>query len=519
MGRLIQIAASTLLSGGILNHGSLGGYISNATRLALGMGLAELQDGQVHYFSRHHDLLKRAAIQVASQTAYGLLRSYPRYLKYWEQQVRDKYLQTQSQSSLANKTGQYYQLIREQQAVAQKKNHIDSIVGRTVADFLELSISEEGKYYDNSECKVLPNSRYGLVTFVDLGPQVQVSSRNNILLTRVQGRDYTRKEYISGGDLEITINGKITSKYPDVYPEAEVSKFIRLVQYKGVIDCDNTVLRQFNISRLIIQGYTLQPTDCRNVQPYSLNCVAVEPSEALEPNFKESALAECEDPVAKTIFQMLSYCKVYQFHDSSTEGPLRQACPVETANYLQSHGNNLPSFLLFLRENYKDAYNRIVDYVRDVVPQFQDFYLEPVGGIISLRWIDNSATDYRFNAYQFSDGSIRFIALAALLLQPAQTMPNVIILDEPELGLHPYAISQLAEMIKDASIHAQVIIATQSKDLVDHFDIGDISVVEMNKETQATSVTHLDAKEYHLWLQNYTVSELWDKNIIGGRPV
>ena len=282
MGRLIQIAASTLLSGGILNHGSLGGYISNATRLALGMGLAELQDGQVHYFSRHHDLLKRAAIQVASQTAYGLLRSYPRYLKYWEQQVRDKYLQTQSQSSLANKTGQYYQLIREQQAVAQKKNHIDSIVGRTVADFLELSISEEGKYYDNSECKVLPNSRYGLVTFVDLGPQVQVSSRNNILLTRVQGRDYTRKEYISGGDLEITINGKITSKYPDVYPEAEGSKFIRLVQYKGVIDCDNTVLRQFNISRLIIQGYTLQPTDCRNVQPYSLNCVAVEPSEAVE---------------------------------------------------------------------------------------------------------------------------------------------------------------------------------------------------------------------------------------------
>ena len=216
---------------------------------------------------------------------------------------------------------------------------------------------------------------------------------------------------------------------------------------------------------------------------------------------------------------MLSYCKVYQFHDSSTEGPLRQACPVETANYLQSHGNNLPSFLLFLRENYKDAYNRIVDYVRDVVPQFQDFYLEPVGGIISLRWIDNSATDYRFNAYQFSDGSIRFIALAALLLQPAQTMPNVIILDEPELGLHPYAISQLAEMIKDASIHAQVIIATQSKDLVDNFDIGDISVVEMNKETQGTSVTHLDAKEYHLWLQNYTVSELWDKNIIGGRPV
>ena len=234
----------------------------------------------------------------------------------------------------------------------------------------------------------------------------------------------------------------------------------------------------------------------------------------LEPNFKESALAESKDRVAKSIFQMLSFCKVYQFHDSSAEGPLRQVCPVETANYLQSHGNNLPSFLLFLRENYKDSYERIVSYIRDVVPQFQDFYLEPINKLISLRWIDNSATDYRFNAYQFSDGSIRFIALATLLLQPVQTMPNVIILDEPELGLHPYAITQLAEMIKDASIHAQIIIATQSKDLVDHFDMDNISIIEMNKETQSTSATHLSNEEYHLWLQNYTVSELWDKNII-----
>lgn len=240
---------------------------------------------------------------------------------------------------------------------------------------------------------------------------------------------------------------------------------------------------------------------------------------ALEPNFKESALVESGDLVAKTICQMLSSCKVYQFHDSSAEGPLRQVCPVETSNYLQSHGNNLPSFLLFLRENYKNSYNRIVEYVHDVIPQFQDFYLEPAGGFVSLRWMDNSASDYRFNAYQFSDGSIRFIALAALLLQPVQTMPKVIILDEPELGLHPYAITQLAEMIKDASIHVQIIIATQSKDLVDHFDIDDISIIEMNKDTQSTSVTHLSDEDYHLWLQKYTVGELWDKNIIGGRPV
>lgn len=98
-------------------------------------------------------------------------------------------------------------------------------------------------------------------------------------------------------------------------------------------------------------------------------------------------------------------------------------------------------------------------------------------------------------------------------------MPNVIILDEPELGLHPYAITQLAEMIKDASIHAQIIIATQSKDLVDHFDINNISVVEMDKNTLCTTVNQLREDEYKLWLEHYTLSELWDKNIIGGRPV
>ena len=175
---------------------------------------------------------------------------------------------------------------------AHKKNYTDTIVGRTVQDYLELSISKEGKYYNNKECKVEPNTKYGIVTFVDLGPQVQVSSKNNILLTQVQGRDYTRKEFISGGDMEITINGKITSKYPDVYPEAEISKFIKLVQYKGVVECDNTVLRQFNISRLIIQGYSFPHTDCRNVQPYTLNCVAVEPSEAVELKIAEAEVVD-----------------------------------------------------------------------------------------------------------------------------------------------------------------------------------------------------------------------------------
>ncbi|WP_287645954.1 DUF6046 domain-containing protein [Bacteroides sp.] len=211
-----------------------------------------------------------------------MLRSYPRYLKYWEQKERDKYLQTMSQTSIANKTGQYYQLISEQQAVAKKKNYSDTVAGNIVPDYLELSISAEGMYFDTETMKIETNSKYGLVTFADLQPQVQVSSKNNIVLTTVQGRDYTRKEFISGGDLEVNISGKITSKYPDVYPEAEVSKFLKLMQYKGVIECDNTILRQFRIEKLIVLNYSFPASDCRNIQPYTLSCVAVEPSEAVE---------------------------------------------------------------------------------------------------------------------------------------------------------------------------------------------------------------------------------------------
>lgn len=242
-------------------------------------------------------------------------------------------------------------------------------------------------------------------------------------------------------------------------------------------------------------------------------------SMSLEPLFKESALTVATDQPSRTIHRILSLCKVYQFHNSSNDGPLRQASTVDSAQYLQAKGNNLASFLYFLKQSYPDSYLRIVEYVKMVVPQFRDFYLEPVRGYISLRWVDTSLNDFVFTADQLSDGSIRFIALATLLLQPQKTMPNIIIIDEPELGLHPYAVGQLAEMIKDAAIHTQLIVATQSPQLIDNFDISDIAVIERNMEMQSTEAHKLSEDEFKEWLEDYTVSELWDKNIIGGRPL
>lgn len=282
MSRLLKIGISSLLSAGIVGHGSLSGYVTDAARRAMGYGLAHFQDGAVHYLGKDVHLLKRGLIQTACQTAYGLLRSYPRYIKYWESTVRDKYLTTQSQTSIANKTGQYYQLICEQHAKAQRKTVTDSIVGRGVQDYLRLRIAPDGSYYSPELKKLVKNYIYGLIDWFDLQPRVTVSSKKNVVLTTVQGRDFTRKELVSAGDYQINIEGKITSKYPDVYPEAEVLKFLRLMHYKGVLQCEQTILDLYKIENLIILSYCLHPSECRNVQPYTLSCVAVEPSEAIE---------------------------------------------------------------------------------------------------------------------------------------------------------------------------------------------------------------------------------------------
>lgn len=239
----------------------------------------------------------------------------------------------------------------------------------------------------------------------------------------------------------------------------------------------------------------------------------------LPSEFKESALTYNQSPTVKVIRHILANCKVYQFHDSSTESPIRQSSRTEFAEYLQAEGNNLAAFLYSLKTYYPANYQRIVSYIQQIVPQFKDFYLVPNDkGYVMLRWTDISPNDYVMLPEQFSDGTIRFIALATLLLQPEKTMPNVIIIDEPELGLHPFAISQLAQMIKEASINTQVIIATQSPGLVDEFEANQITIIERDEESESSIARKLNEEELHDWLANYSLSELWNKNILGGRP-
>ncbi len=231
---------------------------------------------------------------------------------------------------------------------------------------------------------------------------------------------------------------------------------------------------------------------------------------------KESKLIDAQDnQTAQVVLRLLQECSVYQFHNTSSTSRMRIKWGVHDNKYLKEDGGNIASVLLRLKESERNYYTKIVETIRMCLPFFDDFVLEPQHGSVILQWLEKSS-DMVFNASQASDGMLRFIALVTLLGQPVHDLPDVIILDEPELGLHPYAIEILAGMLKGVSRHTQVFLATQSTALVDHFDVEDIVVVD--RHGRESSFTRLEPDKLKDWLEEYSISELWEKNVVGGRP-
>ncbi len=240
---------------------------------------------------------------------------------------------------------------------------------------------------------------------------------------------------------------------------------------------------------------------------------------------KESFLLteEASHASERAVRAILSGCKTFQFHDTSSEAHIRSAANMNNNRFLMSDGGNVAAYLYMLKMKYEKYYNRIVDHVRYVMPTFHDFFLEPQilnPQWIKLQWLEKGNSEYVFGPEHFSDGTLRFIALATLFLQPPELLPQVIFVDEPELGLHPQAVDVLASMVHKATEneHTQIIMATQSPRLLDSFDYGDIIVAEKDRETGCTMLKRLDEKEIKLWLEDYSLSQIWEKNIIGGQP-
>ena len=215
---------------------------------------------------------------------------------------------------------------------------------------------------------------------------------------------------------------------------------------------------------------------------------------------------------------LLSSWRLYHFNDTSRSAPIRKTANLHDNRYLRTDGSNLAAFLYLLREKHEHSYTFLRNTVRLVAPFFEDFILEPLAlnpDTIRLEW-KHIGTDAYFDVSSLSDGTLRFIALATLLQQPVELRPSVILLDEPELGLHPLAITLLASMVKSASVDTQVILATQSPILLDHFEPEDVLVAD--RVNGATKFTRLNTEELAVWLKDYSIGELWEKNHFEGRP-
>lgn len=240
---------------------------------------------------------------------------------------------------------------------------------------------------------------------------------------------------------------------------------------------------------------------------------------------RESQLKECSekgDRTCQSVYYLLSRCQVFQFHDTSATAKIRGEGYVDDARFLRSDGGNLAAFLRQLRSRDpgKRYYDRIVRHIQMMVPQFSDFDLEPLpenDKYVRLNWREKGS-DYLFGPHQLSDGSLRFMALATLFMQPPDLRPRVIIVDEPELGLHPAAISALAGMVKAAAPATQIILATQSSRLVDEFTADQVMIVERDEKRPRTLFRRLNEEVLSEWLERYCLSELWEKNVLGGRP-
>jgi predicted ATPase len=179
---------------------------------------------------------------------------------------------------------------------------------------------------------------------------------------------------------------------------------------------------------------------------------------------KESGLYEQSSSVAN----YLSDWQIYHFHDTSDTAKVKQSGSIHDNERLRPQAENLAAFLFSIQRT--DQYRKIVRTIQRVAPFFQDFILKPekmAPERIRLRWKHRGTDDY-FDANALSDGTLRFICLTTLLLQP--NLPLIILLDEPELGLHPYAMQLLAGIMRSVAPKTQIVASSQSVTYANQFE-------------------------------------------------
>lgn len=286
---------------------------------------------------------------------------------------------------------------------------------------------------------------------------------------------------------------------------------------EGFIDYDNRNAFFFTLSPGVgDKAFIAETGDYYNMNGDTTKDYKIWNKMIWDKDVEESQISEKKYPRAKYIKTLLESFIVYHFHDTSKTSSMRQPCYIGDNATLRHDASNLPAVLFRLQQTDIIAYRIIEATIRSVAPYFKRFKLSPMltdESRIKLEW-EEQDSDMYLDASSLSDGTLRFIALATLLLQTK--LPETIIIDEPELGLHPAAMVKLSAMIKRASAKAQIIVATQSVTLISNFSINDLIVV--GRDDNQSTFHRLNEADFSQWLEEYSVGDLWEKNIIGGRP-
>jgi len=236
-----------------------------------------------------------------------------------------------------------------------------------------------------------------------------------------------------------------------------------------------------------------------------------------ERNISESSFEQKKIGQAYYVNRRLEEFDVYHFHDTSDTSSIKSMADIHNNESLQRDGSNIAAFLYYLQEKEPKHFKRIELTIQSIAPFFDRFDLKPNRlneQTIQLEWREKGFPDNYFNAYHLSDGTLRFICLATLLMQP--NPPKTIVIDEPELGLHPVAINKLAALIRKASAKTQIILSTQSINLIDNFEPEDIIVTD--RENHESIFRRLKSDDLKAWLDEYTLGDLWGKNKFGAQP-
>lgn len=258
----------------------------------------------------------------------------------------------------------------------------------------------------------------------------------------------------------------------------------------------------------------------QNVTEFRLNSLGAGHAESL----LEEAAKDSKNTTARTVRWWLSRMNFYHFHDTSGRSALRQNAHPAGSHFLRSDGSNLAAYLYRLANSEAaddiSAWKRVGLLLQQIAPYVKQ--LEPAlvnpnspeKSWLRLFWFDER--DHRFDVSDFSDGTLRALALITALSQPAESLPAFICIDEPELGLHPAAITLLVGLVRSVAPRCQVLLATQSPALLDHFEPEEVVVAE--RERGGTVFHCLDPAKLAVWRDDYSLSQLYDKNILGGRP-